>query len=163
MPFYILLLNPEVDYTMIMPDFKDFPRTGRIIGFDWGARRTGVAVTDETRGFVFVREPICAGRGDDMTKKIADCIKKENVVGVVFGLPLRMDGTESDTTKMVRDAVNQIAGVVDLPICFIDETLTSSTAADENGFHDKKSAHEKLDSASAKIILENAIAVINRQ
>ena len=147
---------------MIMPDFKDFPRTGRIMGIDWGARRTGVAISDETRGFVFARPPICTGRGDDMPKKIADAINAAGVVGVVVGLPLRTDGSESDTTKMVRDAVNKIAAYVDVPICFIDESLTSATAADENGFHDKKSAHEKLDSESARLILENAISVIKR-
>ena len=145
-----------------MPDFKDFPRRGRIIGIDWGARRTGVAISDDDREFVFARPVIVAGRGDDMSKKIVDTINAAGVVGVVVGLPLRMDGTESDTTKMVRDAVNKIAGAVDLPICFIDETLTSAVAADENGFHDKMSAREKLDSESARVILENAIAVIRR-
>ena len=147
---------------MIIPDFKDFPRRGRIIGIDWGARRTGVAISDESREFVFARPVITAGRGEDMPKKIADAINVAGVVGVVVGLPLRTDGTESDTTKMVRDAVDKIARCVDLPICFIDETLTSSIAAEENGFHDKKSAREKLDSESARLILENAIAMIKR-
>lgn len=147
---------------MIMPDFKDFPRAGRVIGIDWGARRTGVAVSDEKRDFVFTRPVIVAGRGEDMVKKIVDCINQSGVVGVVMGLPLRMDGSESDTTKTVRDVANKIAEYIDLPICLIDETLTSSAAADENGFHDKKSAKEKLDSESARVILENAIAVIKR-
>ncbi len=147
---------------MIMPDFKDFPRTGRIVGIDWGARRTGVAVSDESREFVFVRPPIVVGRGEDNAKKIADLAVSEQVVGIVIGLPLRMDGSDSDTTSMVRDVAGRIANYTDLPICFIDETLTSATAADENGLHDKRSAKEKLDSESAKIILENAIAVIKR-
>lgn len=147
---------------MIMPDFKDFPRVGRIIGFDWGARRTGVAVSDESREFVFARAPIVVGRGEDNAKKIADMAVAEHVVGIVIGLPLRTDGTESDTTQMVRDAANRVAGYTDLPICFLDETLTSSAAAEENRFHTVKDVKEKLDSESAKIILENAIAVIKR-
>ena len=147
---------------MIMPDFKDFPRTGRIVGIDWGARRTGVAVSDESREFVFVRPPIVVGRGEDNAKKIADLAVSEQVVGIIIGLPLRIDGSDSDTTSMVRDVAGRIANYTDLPICFIDETLTSATAADEKGLHDKKSVKEKLDSESAKIILENAIAVINR-
>ena len=144
---------------MIMPDFKDFPRTGRIIGFDWGARRTGVAISDETREFVFVRDPIVSG---DMAKQMAVIAEREKVVGIVIGLPLRTDGSESETTKMVRDVATQISNYTELPICFIDETLTSSFAAEQTKLRTVKEVKEKLDSASARIILENAIAVIKR-
>ena len=144
---------------MIMADFKDFPRTGRIIACDWGARRTGVAISDETRGFVFVRPPIVAG---EMAKQMAYLAEKEHAVGIVLGLPLRTDGSESDTTKMVRGVANKIATYTDLPICFVDESLTSASAAEETNLHTVKDVKEKLDSASARIILENAIAIINR-
>jgi len=147
---------------MILPDFKAFPRTGRILGIDWGARRTGVAVSDESRGFVFVRSPIIAGRGDDVARQIADVAVAERVAGIVIGLPLRTDGTESETTKAVRDVAGRVAQYTDLPICFIDETLTSSSAAEENKFRTVKDVKEKLDSQSARIILENAIAIIKR-
>ena len=147
---------------MIVTDFKDFPRTGRILGVDWGARRTGIAVSDETRDFVFVRPPVIAGRGEDSVKKIADMAKIEPVVRIVLGLPLRIDGSESETTKMVRDMVTRLVQNVDLPICLIDESLTSSAASEENNLHNQKDVKEKLDSQSARIILENAIAVIKR-
>ena len=135
---------------------------GRILGVDWGARRTGIAVSDETRDFVFVRPPVTAGRGEDSVKKIADMAKIEHVVGIVVGLPLRIDGSESETTKMVRDMVTRLVQNVDLPICLIDESLTSSAASEENNLHNQKDVKEKLDSQSARIILENAIAVIKR-
>ena len=144
---------------MIMADFKDFPRAGRIIGFDWGARRTGVAVSDESREFVFVRTPIVSG---NMAEQMAAIAGREHAVGIVMGLPLRTDGSESDTTKMVRDVAEQLATYTDLPICFIDETLTSATAATESNLRTVKDVKEKLDSAAARVILENAIAVINR-
>ena len=147
---------------MIIANFKDFPRRGRILGIDWGARRTGVAVSDDTREFVFVRPPIVVGRGDDVAKQIADLAVVERVVGIVVGLPLRTDGSESETTQMVRDVANRIAQFTDLPVCFIDETLTSSTAAEESKLRTVKDVKEKLASESARVILENAIAVINR-
>ena len=49
---------------MILPDFKDFPRSGRLVGVDWGAKRTGVAVSDETRTFVFTRPVITLSKED---------------------------------------------------------------------------------------------------
>jgi RNase H-fold protein (predicted Holliday junction resolvase) len=63
---------------------------------------------------------------------------------------------------MVRDVAGQIALYTNLPICFIDETLTSSTAAEETKLRTIKDIKTKLDSQSARIILENVIAVINR-
>ena len=144
---------------MIMPDFKDFPHAGRIVGFDWGATRTGVAVSDPDRQFVFVRPPIVGG---DMTRQMVNVANSEHAVGIVLGLPLRTDGSESETTKMVRDVAEQMATITDLPICFIDETLTSATAAQETQLRTVKDIKAKLDSESARVILENAIAIINR-
>ena len=147
---------------MILPDFKDFPRTGRIIGIDWGARRTGVAVASENREFVFVREPIVVARGGDLVGAVADLVCAEQVVGIVIGLPLRMDGSESETTKQVREFATALAERVNLPICFIDETLSSSSAQESMGCVRVRDIKEKLDSESARVILENAIAIINR-
>ena len=147
---------------MILPDFKDFPARGRIIGLDWGARRTGVAITDESFSFVFARKPIVSKNSDDLLSKVVSLIKEEQVAGIVIGLPLRMDGTESDTTKNVRDFANSLAEKIDTPIYFLDETLSSSAAQESMGrvrVHDIK---EKLDSEAARVILENAISMIKR-
>ena len=148
---------------MILPDFKDFPKLGRIIGIDWGARRTGIAVSSENREFVFVREPIVVANGFDLVGAIVDLVRAEGAYGIIIGLPLRMDGTESDTTKSVREFAAVLAGRVDLPICFLDETLSSSAAQESMGRVRVRDIKEKLDSESARVILENAIAIINRQ
>ena len=144
---------------MIIANFKDFPRAGRIIGFDWGAKRTGVAVSDDFREFVFVRPPIVGG---DRPTQMAAWSNTERVVGIVWGFPLRTDGSESDTTKIVLTVAENLSRHTDLPICFIDETLTSSAASEESNLKTVKDIKEKLDSESARIILENAIAVMKR-
>lgn len=148
---------------MILPDFKDFPRTGRVIGIDWGARRVGVAISDPSRQMVFVRPVILADGADDLIQKIVTLITDENVSGVVVGLPLRMDGTASDTTKNVRAFVDALAMRVDVPICMLDETLSSMSAQESMGRVRVRDIKEKLDSESARVILENALAIINRQ
>ncbi len=148
---------------MILPDFKDFPTYGRIIGLDWGARRTGVAITDESCSFVFVREPIVSKNSDDLQGRLVSLIKDERVAGIVIGLPLRTDGTESDTTKNVRDFANSLAEKTDIPICFLDETLSSAEAQESMGRVRVRDIKQKLDSEAARVILENAIAIIKRQ
>lgn len=148
---------------MILPNFKDFPKSGRVIGIDWGARRTGIAITDESREFVFVRPVVVALNSDDLVEKITQIINSENVSGVVVGLPLRMDGTESDTTQNVRAFVNMLEKNLGVPICMLDETLSSASAQEDMGRVRRVDIKQKLDSESARVILENALSIIKRQ
>lgn len=148
---------------MILPNFKDFPKSGRVIGIDWGARRTGIAITDESREFVFVRPVVVALNSDDLVEKITHIINSENVSGVVVGLPLRMDGTESDTTQNVRAFVNMLEKNLGVPICMLDETLSSASAQEDMGRVRRVDIKQKLDSESARVILENALSIIKRQ
>ncbi|MBQ7127764.1 MAG: Holliday junction resolvase RuvX [Alphaproteobacteria bacterium] len=147
---------------MILPDFKGFPRSGRIIGIDWGARRIGVAVSDDTRNFVFVRPTINLGADDDAATIVARMAFDERARGIVVGLPLYPDGAESDTTKMVREFINALSQKTDLPIVTVEENLTSVSAQESMGRVRGRDIKEKLDSESARVILENAIALINR-
>lgn len=148
---------------MILPDFKAFPRVGRILGVDWGLRRIGIAVSDPKREFVFVRDPIvvpCARA--EHAQLVWQAAQSEGVTGIVIGLPLYPDRGESDTTKKVREFANELATKTDLPICFIEENLTSYTAQENMGRVRVRELKERLDSESACVILENAIAMINR-
>ena len=149
---------------MILPNFKVFTPQGRLLGLDWGACRTGVAVSDASGDFVFARPPIvtAANDTDALVNSIVEIIAGENISGIVIGLPLRTDGTESETTAAVRKFANTLATRTEIPIVFIDETLSSMSAQEQMGrirMHDIK---EKLDSNAARVILENAIAMMRR-
>ncbi len=147
---------------MILSNFKAFPRVGRLIGIDWGARRTGVAVSDESHEFVFVRPPILSNNMDELVHAVADLTVAERAAGIVVGLPLRTDGSESETTRAVRAFADALATKTDVPIVFIDETLSSASAQEEMGRVRRADIKEKLDSNAARVILENAIAVMRR-
>lgn len=148
---------------MILADFKAFPRSGRIVGIDWGQRRIGVAVSDATREFVFVRDVIVLPRGaQNHANLVADLAKEEGAVAIIVGLPVRNDGTDSDTTKLVRAFIENLASQTDLPIGTIEENLTSVIAQEEMGRVRVNDLKARLDSESARVILENAIAIINR-
>ena len=148
---------------MILPDFKAFPRVGRILGVDWGLRRVGVAISDPSRQFVFTRPGLVFKLGaKNHADMIASVAAVENAVGIVVGLPIRSDGSESETTKKVRDFIADLSVKTDLPICLIEENLTSATAQENMGRVRVRDLKENLDSESARVILENAIAIINR-
>ena len=147
---------------MILGNFKVFNTPGRMLGLDWGMRRTGVAVSDETRGFVFARTPIVSKNQDELVANVLNIVNAEKIVGIVIGLPLRMDGTESETTVMVRTFAEKLSGRTDVPIMFIDETLSSATAQEQMGRVRVGDIKEKLDSNAARVILENAIEMMKR-
>ena len=147
---------------MILRDYKDFPRIGRIIGIDWGLRRCGIAIADESRDFVFVRPQLYVKNQDELIQDILNIINEDKIVGVVLGLPLHADGSDSDTTKMVREFANSLASKTDLPIIFVEENLTSSAAQEEIGRKSISKIKQELDSVSAKIILENAVSILKR-
>ncbi|MBR5354985.1 MAG: Holliday junction resolvase RuvX [Alphaproteobacteria bacterium] len=147
---------------MILSDYKDFPRMGRIISLDWGLRRCGVAVSDENRDFTFARPQLYIKSQPELIQKVLDIFNEDKISGIVIGLPLYSDGSESDTTKMVREFADNLAKYTDLPIVFVEENLTSAAATEEIGRKSISKIKQELDSVSAKIILENAIAILKR-
>lgn len=147
---------------MILSDYKDFPQTGRIISLDWGLRRCGIAISDEKRDFVFVRPQLYIKSQDELLNSLSGLFQQENLSGIVIGLPLYADGSDSETTVMVREFAKKLSENTDLPIIFMEENLTSDAAQQEIGCRNIKKMKQKLDSVSAKIILENAISVLKR-
>ena len=147
---------------MILNNYKDFPRAGRILGLDWGQRRCGIAISDEMRDFVFVRPQINVRKQAELLNSVVNLIKEESVCGIVIGLPLCSDGTDSDTTVMVRDFANLLAQQTEIPILFIEENLTSFAAQQEMGKMNVDKIKTELDSLSARVILENAISLLKR-
>ncbi len=143
-------------------NYKDFPHFGRIIGLDWGARRCGVAISDETRDFVFVRPQINVKNSDDLINAVVQMCGDEDIVGIVIGLPLHSDGTDSETTTLVRNFAKSLSEKIDFPIIFVEENLTSRSAQEEIGGRNIGKIKNELDSLSARIILENAISLLKR-
>jgi len=148
---------------MILGNFKGFP-ISKLLGVDWGARRTGIAVSVDNGMLVTARPVITMAQYSHMelAEKIAKIAADEKCAGIVVGLPLRMDGTESETTAQVREFANALAAQTDLPIVLLDETLSSADAQESLGRVRRGDIKEKLDSAAARVILENAIAMAAR-
>ncbi|MDR2769920.1 MAG: Holliday junction resolvase RuvX [Rickettsiales bacterium] len=131
---------------MTSNDFNNFPKNGRLLGIDWGDKRIGVAVSTPDRRFVFAR-PVADAQRDIYWARI---VAEERVAGIVVGLPLHLDGSESETSARVRNfAATLDAGV---PVLLFDESLTSFAAE----------GCANLDSEAARIMLENAIAAMER-
>jgi len=103
----------------------------RLLGIDYGIRRIGTAqADDETR--IATPGAIIDGRNDPTrdARNVSDHGVKHAIDGFVVGLPLSMDDSDSEQTRMTRRFAEELARLSGKPVEFQDERLTSY-AADE--------------------------------
>lgn len=101
----------------------------KLIGIDYGVKRIGVATADvETR----IAMPLTTIDGrNDVTRDAratADLARREGASALVVGLPLSMDGTESEQTAVTRRFAAELARLSGLPVHLHDERLSSFAA-----------------------------------
>ena len=127
----------------------------RIAGIDFGTVRIGVAVADtETRIASPVDNYTRRGEALDATyfQRLA---KEERLARFVVGLPVHLDGRESQKSAQAREFGQWLGSITGLPVDFFDERFTSSEAEQallSAGFT-KKQRRERLDKLAAQIML----------
>ena len=99
----------------------------RLIGLDLGTKTIGLALSDLGRGIASPMETIRRKKFTlDAEQLLAICAKQE-VGGIVLGLPLNMDGSEGPRAQATRAFARNLSQKTELPITYWDERL--STAA----------------------------------
>jgi putative pre-16S rRNA nuclease len=131
---------------------------GRLLGVDWGERRIGLAVSDESRTLA---QPLAtltrrAGKRFPMVQLLAH-IKQHQVVGVVVGLPLDEAGAEGESARAARALADDIGRRSQLPVSLWDERMTTArvlTAVREMG-GSTRGRKEDLDALAAALLLQH--------
>lgn len=131
-----------------------------LIGFDYGSKRLGVAVSDLLLMVATSYKIIYRDKWADDLQEIKNIIREKEIGGMVFGLPLQMNGEEGDIAKEVRAFATKLSKEINLPIFFWDERLSSSAMENflikEVDMSRKKRA-KVLDSSAAAYILQGAL------
>lgn len=125
------------------------------LGIDHGDARIGVAATDEFGILAHPVETIEWSRTDPFPR-IAELCRIRGIRTLVVGLPVRMDGSEGTAAGKVRAFADKLRGFVpDIPLVFVDETLTTSAASAKLREAGRKAKHQKsvIDQAAAVEIL----------
>ena len=112
----------------------------KVLGIDYGRRRVGIAIS--FNGVVETR-PILKGKGAEILVAIKSICKKEKIDLIVIGI------SEGKTAQETRRFAKEIENVLELPVTFQDETLTTKEAGEL-----KRGKAEELDSVAAAILLE---------
>lgn len=151
---------------MEIKEFKENLKPfGALIGFDFGTKRLGVAVSDLTRMIATSYKIIERQSFKKDIEEIKKIIKEKEVCGIVYGLPKQMDGKEGNVADLTRKFAAKVAGEVSLPYMFWDERLSSkaveSFLIDEVDLSRKKRA-KVLDASAAAYILQGALDALKR-
>lgn len=134
-------------------------KPGRLIGLDVGTKTVGLAFSDATRSIATPFSTYNRKGWKQDLPYLSKLIDDERVVACVVGLPLNMDGSESQRSEYVRDFVAHLTEVIQIPILFWDERL--STIAVERVLLDadlsRKRRAEVVDKMAASYILQGVL------
>lgn len=129
----------------------------RILAFDYGLKRIGIAVTDELQliasGLTTIETP-------NIFTFIANYLKTEKVSLFVVGEAKQLNNQPSESEEFIKFFVQKLAQIYpSIPIIRIDERFTSKMAFKtmiESGLSKKQRQNKKLiDEISATIILQS--------
>ncbi|WP_298370598.1 Holliday junction resolvase RuvX [uncultured Lutibacter sp.] len=129
---------------------------GRILAFDYGTKRTGIAITDEL-------QIIASGLTTVDTKKIfsflTTYLQQENVELFIVGEPKQMNNKHSESEQFIKIFIEKLKSTFPkIEVKRIDERFTSKMAFQsmiEGGLKKKKRQNKALiDEISATIILQ---------
>lgn len=142
----------------------------KYLGIDFGLKRIGISVSDESKTYAFQREHLLNER--DVFEKLIKLIKAENVSDIVIGYPLKLNLEKTHSTDDVDKFKVTLENFLkkhslDCSIHFLDERFTSSLAQynlQSSGLSKKKRETKGiLDSISAQIILQDYIDTIKNK
>lgn len=140
--------------------FRDaLPGRGRLGGLDVGTRTIGLATCDAGWSFATPLETIARTKFTPDLAKLRAIIGRERVFGLVVGLPLNMDGSDSKRTQSVREFARSVDQHLQMPMLLWDERW--STVAVERVMIDadlsRARRHALVDKLAAAHILQGAI------
>ena len=131
----------------------------RLLGVDMGAKRIGVSICDENRKIATPFETIEFTNIKNLTSRFKELILENNIHGIIFGLPLNMDGSEGSSAQSVKDKAKLIYKDLGIPIVLWDERLSTVGSFNLSSQLDVKVSKrvKNIDQNSAAFILQGAL------
>jgi len=130
---------------------------GRILGIDYGRKRTGVAVTDPLQ---IIAGNLATVPTHTLLQFIKDYIAHEQVERIVIGKPTQLNGEPSESMRYITPFVKRLAAELPgMPIVMYDERFTSTIAhqamIDGGMKQSDRRDKSRVDAIAATIILND--------
>jgi len=134
------------------------PDGGRLLGLDVGTKTIGTALCDAGWSFASPAELVRRTKFTADKAVLAALAAAQSVKGIVVGLPLNLDGTDSPRTQSTRAFARNIADL-GLPILLWDERWSTQAVERQMIAEDLSRAKraERVDKLAASYILQGAI------
>lgn len=130
---------------------------GAIMALDLGEKRIGVAISDPLRMIATPHRVVKRRSRKEDFATYCQIIAESSITLVVVGLPLMLDGTDSQQTTWVRNYSAEMAEVISVPVEFWDEGFTTvqAEAALKAGGVRRKKLRDRVDAVAATLILQS--------
>jgi putative Holliday junction resolvase len=134
------------------------PGAGKLAGLDVGTKTIGLAMCDSGWHFAGPAETIRRTKFTQDLKALQTFVSRESIIGLVIGLPLNMNGSDSPRTQSVRAFARNLSQL-DLPMLLWDERWSTQAVERAMISADVSRARraEKVDALAAAHILQGAI------
>jgi putative Holliday junction resolvase len=117
----------------------------KVLALDYGAARTGVAVSDPTGTLARPLRVIRHAASDEGMKELAELVRAEQAERVVIGLPLTLRGERGSQAEETERFAERLEAILDVPVERFDERFTT-TLAGPGGDEDARAAAHLLTS-----------------
>ncbi len=127
----------------------------RILAVDFGEKRIGLAVSDESGAVVVPVGAIVRTSDAQAAAAVAEAARAREAARLVVGLPRGLDGREGAMARRVRNFARRLEEASGLPVAFHGEALTSAAAdaaLDEAGVRGAARAAARDAEAAAEIL-----------
>ena len=130
----------------------------RVLALDYGSARCGCAVSDPTGTIVTPIEPVERPATKRGLARLRDLVAERGVEVVLVGLPLSLDGSDSEQTRETREFAERLRGALGagVPVELYDERFTTRLA--QRSAAGAGSARASEDSRAAAHLLESWLA-----
>lgn len=116
-----------------------------MLALDYGAARTGVAVSDPTGTLARPLRIVERAASEDGMKELAELARAEEVDRVVVGLPITLRGERGEQAEETEQFAQALEAILDVPVERFDERFTT-TLAGPGGCEDARAAAHLLTS-----------------
>jgi putative Holliday junction resolvase len=113
----------------------------KVLALDYGAARTGVAVSDPTGTLARPLGVIQRAGSEDGLRELAELVRSEAVDRVVVGLPLTLRGERGEQAQETERFADALAAALEVPVDRFDERFTTTLAGPGAGEDARAAAH----------------------
>lgn len=100
----------------------------RILALDYGAARTGVAVSDATGTIAIPLEVVARAATPQGLERVRELVEGQEAVRVVVGMPLTLRGERGAQARETDGFVRDLRALLDVPVETYDERFTTALA-----------------------------------